>query len=183
MDNTQVNTPAQVLELLDEIEDVIDSSSGFPLTGKVMVDADEILEIVKEIRVQLPDEIQQAQWIRQERERILNEAKKEYEDTLLRAQAEAEALIENDDIVIKAKARAQEIISIAEANCKQLKMSTFEYVDRILYNFQGKMEELSAVYLGDMVTKMEKGFEDINVTLADNRNQIKELAYKAQTEE
>ncbi len=181
MENTQVST--QVLELLDEIEEVIDSASGFPLTGKVMVDADEILEIVKEIRVQLPDEIQQAQWIRQERQRILDEAKKEYEDTLHRAQAEAEALIENDDIVVKAKSRAQEIISIAESNCKQLKMSTFEYVDRILFNFQGKMEELSAQYLGDMVTKMEKGFEDINGTLADNRNQIKELAYKTQTEE
>ncbi len=181
MENTQVS--AQVLELLDEIEDVIDTASGFPLTGKVMVDADEILEIVKEIRVQLPDEIQQAQWIRQERQRILDEAKKEYEDTLLRAQAEAEALIENDDIVKRAKSRAQEIISIAETNCKQLKMSTFEYVDRILYNFQGKMEELSTVYFADIVSKMEKGFEDIDLTLTENRNQIKELAYKAQTEE
>ncbi len=181
MENFQGTTP--VLELLDEIEEIVDTASGFPLTGKIMVDADEILEIVKEIRVNLPDEIQQAQWIKQERQRILDEAKKEYEDTLRRAQAEAEALIENDDIVIRAKNRAEEIINIAENNCKQLKLNTFEYVDRILFNFQEKMDQLSAMYLGDMVDKMAKGFDDINSTLSNNRDQIKDLAFKTQTEE
>ena len=112
----------KVLELLDEIEDIIDTASGFPLTGKIMVDASEILEIVKEIRVELPDEIQQAQWIKQERQRILDEAKKEYEDILNKAQQQAEALIENDDIVIRAKKRADEIMTISEENCKNLKM-------------------------------------------------------------
>ena len=56
----------KVLELLDEIEEIIDTSSGFPLTGKILVDAEELLEIVKEIRIELPDEIQQAQWINEE---------------------------------------------------------------------------------------------------------------------
>ena len=45
----------KVLELLDEIEEIVDTAAGFPLTGKIMVDAEEILEIVKEIRVELPD--------------------------------------------------------------------------------------------------------------------------------
>ncbi len=45
----------KVLELLDEIEEIIDTSTSFPLTGKIMVDAEEILEIVKEIRVELPE--------------------------------------------------------------------------------------------------------------------------------
>ena len=128
----------KVLELLDEIEEIVDTAAGFPLTGKIMVDAEEILEIVKEIRVELPDEIQQAQWIKDERQRILDEAKREYDTVIRDAQKQAEALIENDDITVKAKRRAEEIMSIAEANCKQLKMSTFDYVDSILYNFQDK---------------------------------------------
>ena len=173
----------KVLELLDEIEDIIDTASGFPLTGKIMEDASEILEIVKEIRVELPDEIQQAQWIKQERQRILDEAKKEYEDILNKAQQQAEALIENDDIVIRAKKRADEIMTISEENCKNLKMQTFDYVDGILYSFQEKMDQLSAVYLGDMVGNLEKSFETINATLSENRNEIKEMAYRAQAED
>lgn len=172
----------KVLELLDEIEEIIDTSSGFPLTGKILVDADEILEIVKEIRVELPDEIQQAQWIKDERQRILEEAKREYETILKDAKIQAEALIENDDITVKAKMRADEIMRIAENNVKTLKLSTFDYIDSILYNFQDKMDQLNSVYFQDMFANLQNTFEKINGTLLENRNEIKEMIYRAQTE-
>ncbi len=173
----------KVLELLDEIEEIVDTAAGFPLTGKIMVDAEEILEIVKEIRVELPDEIQQAQWIKDERQRILDEAKREYETVLRDAQKQAEALIENDDITVKAKMRAEEIMRVAESNCKQLKMSTFDYVDSILYNFQDKMEQLNVTYFQEMFEKLEGTFTNINSTLAANREEIKDMAFRVQNEE
>ncbi|MCL1982487.1 MAG: ATPase [Clostridiales bacterium] len=172
----------KVLELLDELEEIIDTASGFPLTGKIMVDAGEILEIVKEIRIELPDEIQQAQWIKNERQRILDEAKREYETVLRDAQRQAETLIENDEIIVKAKIRADEILKIAESNVKHLKMSTFDYIDSILYNFQEKMDHLNAQYFGDMFNNLESTFESINATLTDNRNEIKEMAYRTKLE-
>lgn len=172
----------KVLELLDEIEEIVDTSSGFPLTGKILVDAEEILEIVKEIRIELPDEIQQAQWIKDERQRILEEAKREYETMLKDAKVQAEALIENDDITVKAKMRADEIIRVAEANVKALKLSTFDYIDSILYNFQDKMDQLNSVYFHDMFGNLQSTFEKINSTIADNRNEIKDMVYRAQVE-
>ena len=69
----------KVLDLLGEIEEIVDTSSGVPLTGKIMVDSNEILQLVNEIKDALPDEIQQAQWIKNERDRILGEAKTEYD--------------------------------------------------------------------------------------------------------
>lgn len=172
----------KVLELLDEIEEIIDTSSGFPLTGKILVEAEEILEIVREIRVELPDEIQQAQWIKDERHRILDEAKREYEAVLKDARAQAEALIENDDITMKAKNRADEIMRLAETNVRNLKLSTFDYIDSILYNFQDKMDQLNAIYFNDMFSNLQKTFDQINSTLSENRNEIKEMVYKAQLE-
>ena len=52
------------------------------LFGKALIDREELLEIIKEIRIQLPDEVKQAQWIKEERQRILVEAQKEarYDD-------------------------------------------------------------------------------------------------------
>lgn len=172
----------KVLELLDEIEEIIDTSSGFPLTGKVLVDAEEILDIVREIRIELPDEIQQAQWIKDERQRILDEAKREYEAVLKDARTQAEALIENDDITVKAKVRADEIMRIAEDNVRNLKLSTFDYIDSILYNFQDKMDQLNATYFQEMFNHLQKTFDQINNTLTDNRNEIKDMIYKAQIE-
>ena len=172
----------KVLELLDEIEEIVDTSSGFPLTGKILVDAEEILEIVKEIRVELPDEIQQAQWIKDERQRILQEAKQEYETILKDAKVQAEALIENDDITVKAKMRADEIMRVAEANVKSLKMSTFDYIDSILYNFQDKMDQLNAVYFQDMFSNLQNTFEKINGTISENRSEIKDMIHKTHAE-
>jgi len=172
----------KVLELLDEIEEIVDTASGFPFTGKIMVDVQEILEIIKEIRIELPDEIQQAQWIKNERQRILDEAKSEYETVLKDAQRQAEALIENDDIIVKAKVRADEIMRMAEANVKHLKMSTFDYIDSILFNFQDKMDQINEQYFGDMFNNLETTFQSINATLTNNRNEIKEMAYKTKME-
>lgn len=170
----------KVLELLDEIEEIVDTSTSFPLTGKIMVDAEEILEIVKEIRVELPDEIQQAQWIKDERQRILEEAKKEYESVITDAKRQAEVMVENDDIVVRSKMRADEIMRIAEENCKQLKLNTFDYIDSILFNFQDKMDQLNVTYFADMFNKMESTFQGVSATLIENRNEIKDLAYKTQ---
>lgn len=173
----------KVLELLDEIEDIIETSSGFPLTGKILVDAEELSEIIKEIRIELPDEIQQAQWIKGERQRILDEAKVEYEAVLKEARTQAESLIENDDITIKAKAMADEIIRVAETNVRNLKISAFDYIDSILYNFQDKIDHLNTVYFTEMFNDLQKTFDDINATLTENRNEIKDMAYNAQIEE
>ena len=170
----------RVLELLEEIEEIVDTAAGFPLTGKIMVDSQELLEIVREIRAELPDEIQQAQWIKNERERIITEAKNQYEAVIDDAQKQADALVENNDITVKSKLRADELMKVTENTAKQLKIGTYDYLDGILYSFQGKMEHLSSLYFGDMFASIEKAFNDINAALEANREELKEMAYRAQ---
>ncbi len=170
----------RVLELLEEIEEIVDTAAGFPLTVKIMIDSEELLEIVREIRAELPDEIQQAQWIKNERERIIAEAKTQYEAVIEDAQKQADTLVENNDITVKSKIRADELMNVTENTAKQLKIGTYEYLDGILYNFQGKMEHLSSIYFGEMFTSIEKAFDDINSALAANREELKDMAYRAQ---
>lgn len=168
----------KVLELLEEIEEIIDIASSVPLTGKIMVDGEELLQITKEIRMELPEEIQQAQWIKNERDRILGDAKNEYDTVIKSAETRAEELVETDDIMVRAKQRAEELMSVTEENIKQLKMSTYDYVDGILFDFQEKMEELNGVYFNDMFNNLEVTFNEISGALASNREEIKEMAYK-----
>lgn len=88
--------------------------------------------------------------------------------------------MENNDITVKSKLRADELMSVTEETAKQLKVSTYEYLDGILYNFQGKMEHLNSIYFGEMFGSIEKAFEEINTALAANRGELQEMAYKAQ---
>ena len=49
-----------VLDLLDELEEIVDTAPNVPLTGKIMVESSEVLEIVDDIRKALPEDVKQA---------------------------------------------------------------------------------------------------------------------------
>ncbi|MBQ9891342.1 MAG: ATPase [Firmicutes bacterium] len=173
----------KVLELLDELDEIIELASSVPVVRKVMVDPNEVTEIVKEIRLELPDEIQQAQWIKNERTRILDEAKAEYDNIIKEAQEKAAALVEQDEITIRAKERADEILRVAKENCSVMKMSILDYTDGMLYNLQEKVDQMYATYFTDMYDDLQNTFEKINTNIANSRNEVKEQIYKSQGSE
>ena len=170
----------KVLELLDELDEIIERAANVPVVRKVMVDPNAITEIVKEIRLELPDEIQQAQWIKNERTRILDEAKAEYDNIIKEAEEKANALVEQDEITVKAKQRAEEILRIAKENCSVMKMSILDYTDGMLYNLQEKVDQMYATYFTDMYDDLQSTFEKINTNIANSRNEVKDQIYKAQ---
>ncbi len=170
----------KVLELLDELDEIIEVASGVPLVKKVMVDPEEIKDIVREIRLELPDEIQQAQWIKNERQRILDEAKAEYENILADAQAKADALVESDEITVRAKAKADEILRVTKENAQVMKMSILDYTDNMLYNLQEKVDQVYASFFTDMYDNLQATFEKVNMNIATSRNEVKDQIYKAQ---
>ncbi len=50
----------EVMLLLDALEDILDKAPNLPLSSKSMINKEELQEIIKEIRIKLPDEIKQA---------------------------------------------------------------------------------------------------------------------------
>lgn len=126
-----------VLRYIEEMEDIIENGSSIPFAQKVMVDKKEILEIIKEIRIHLPDEVKQAQWIKEERQRILAEAQREADTMLEEANDHILSMIEQDEITKLANNQAQEIIEQAQNNSKEMRIGAREYVDYLL----GSVEE------------------------------------------
>ena len=172
----------KVIDLIQDIEDILETSNGFPLTGKVMVDPEEIRGILKEIRQELPEEIQQAQWIKNERQRILDDAKTEYDRLISVANEKADQLVETDDITLRAKKRADEIMRVTEQNVADLKMGTFEYIENVLYTFQDKIASMNESYVQRLFAELNETFEKMNNTITANREEIKELAYRTESE-
>ena len=70
----------EIFTLLETLEEILEQSKKLPFTDKAVVDKEAILEVIKEIRLKLPDELKQAKWIKEERQRILTEAQKEAND-------------------------------------------------------------------------------------------------------
>ena len=147
-----------------------------------MVDPDEIRNLLKEIRDELPEEIQQAQWIKNERQRILDDAKKEYDSLIKVANEKADQLVDEHDITLRAKKRADEIMRVTEENVKNLKMDTFQYIDEVLYTFQEKITTMNESYVQRMFVDVNDLFDKINKTIASNRDEIKDLSYRTESE-
>ena len=169
-----------VLELLDELDEIVETAAQVPVVKKIMLDPNEITEIVEEIRRELPEEIQQAQYIRNERNRILDEAKAEYEKIIKEGEEKAERLTEADEITVRAKNKADEILKTASENSKLMKMSILDYTDNMLFNLQEKVDQLYAQYFTDMFDDLQATFEKINNNISASRGEVKEQIYKAQ---
>ncbi|MDW7670842.1 MAG: ATPase [Bacillota bacterium] len=150
-----------VLQLLEELEDLIESGSTIPFFSKVMVDQAELLEIIKEIRIHLPDEMKQALWIKEERQRILSEAQQEGEQIIQEAKNHAEVLVDQDEIVQMARQKAEEIILQAQHGARDMRISARDYTDELLEQTGETLKE-------------------ILLTIEENRNELKQMNRSSQ---
>ena len=64
----------EIMEIIDMMEETIDKAPTVPLSGKILVDKEDILDYIQEMRLVFPDEVKEAKWVKEERERILSEA-------------------------------------------------------------------------------------------------------------
>lgn len=128
----------EMLTILEALEDLVERGVPIPLTGKCIIDRDEILEKIKEIRLRLPDDIKQAKWVKEERQRILHEAQKEASNIVKSAESRIAELVDENEISKRAYEHANQIVTAAQKNAKEIRMGAREYADSLL----SKAEEI-----------------------------------------
>ena len=143
----------EVMKLLEELEELIESSSGVPFGNKVFLDKEDALEIIKEIRISLPDEFKQAEWINMERQRILNSAQGEADKLMENTKSYIQEQVENSEIVKEANRQAEAIIKNAEEVARQLRAGGRDYVDDTLEKLQKDLHK--------MITNLEKNRDEL----------------------
>ena len=139
----------EIFTLLETLEDILENSKGLPFTNKTMVDKEELLEIIKEIRIKLPDELKQAKWVKEERQRILAEAQKEADGIVKEAE---NRMIDEHEITRKAYEQKAEIIETANEMSREISQGTKEYANNLL-NSTEKV-------LTDSLAKLEKDISE-----------------------
>ena len=128
------------MEMLDQLEDIIEGSKTIPLIGKAMIDKDELLDIIQELRLKMPDDLKQAKWIKGERQRILLEAQKEATTIIKSAEDKIISMINENEITKKANEAAEEIIKNANNRAKEIRNATKQYIDDALSDSEMVLE-------------------------------------------
>lgn len=160
MDNKNTfSMDLKVLKLLDEFENKLENVASIPLTGKIMIDREDILEIVREINILLPEEYQHVKWIKSQKTQIMDDAqrtaegllenaqieerlvmenlKKQEENILYSAEERARDMINESEIVMAANARSNEIITEAESVASAIVQNAYDYTEDLLRKVSG----------------------------------------------
>ena len=131
----------EIFTLLDELEEYLEGAKAVPFTSKCLADKEDILDIIKEIRLKLPDELKQAKWVKEERSRILVEAKKEADGIVKEAENRIISMIDEHEITRKAYEQKAQIIETANEMSREISKGTKDYADNVLMELETTLEE------------------------------------------
>ena len=112
---------SRIEQLIDEIEEYIDSCKYQPLsTTKILVNKEELEELLVELRLRIPDEIKQYQKIISNQEAILSEARSQADTMVAEATAQTNELVNEHEIMQRAYANANEIVNQANIQAQSI---------------------------------------------------------------
>ena len=126
-------------EILEAMDDELDRS-------KSLIDVEQFRELVKQVRLNLPGEIKQAQALVNDRRVIINDAKAEAESIIRKAEEKAKVMVSEEVITKQAQQRAHEILTAAQTKSKEIRNATNDYVENML----SRVDELLAGNLTDV---------------------------------
>jgi cell division septum initiation protein DivIVA len=145
---------ADILYLVERLEQVLAHGWRVPFTTNAVIDEDTFIDIVEQMHIAIPNEIRQAQQIVQQKERILAQAREEAERIVDQAREQSERLVADTDIVARARERAREIINEAEQDADDVCAGADEYATEVLARIRDELE----VYL----RQVDNGLKRLN---------------------
>ena len=72
-----MSTANALIDYLDMLEDKIESARALPFSNKISIEKESLLDIISEMRMNIPNEIRQAQRIIFDHDNILKDAKEQ----------------------------------------------------------------------------------------------------------
>lgn len=174
---------SRIEQIIDEIEEFIEECKPAPLSKtKITVEKDELMELVTELREEVPSEIKQYQKIISNQEAILTDAKNQANNMMAEANRMTKQLTDEHEIMQKAYANAnivmeearvhaQQVVDNAYAEAENIRNQIMHYIDDLLgsvssnlqysmQDAQGRFEQLMNT-LGVTVNNIEQNREQI----------------------
>jgi len=126
-------------EAIDRLEYLIAHSRQIPLTRTVVIDQEEALTCIDDLRLSLPDEIKQARWTLQEQQRLLSEAQAEAARTVSKAGERAQTMIGQHDLVKRAEKQAEAMLKEASAKAEETRRSADRYASDVMQSLETQL--------------------------------------------
>ncbi|MGJ3237536.1 MAG: ATP synthase F0 subunit B [Anaerolineae bacterium] len=151
-----------IQHLVDRLEDLIDEGRHLFGTKYTMVDEERALEIIDQMRISIPEEIEKAARVLAQRDRILAEAHEEAARIVQEHRKKAEHMLDQDATVHAAQARAENIKEQARQEASRITAEADDYVMHILSNLEQQLvRDLGEIRNGLTVLQGQKPYNNL----------------------
>ncbi|HEX7594027.1 MAG TPA: ATPase [Anaerolineae bacterium] len=150
-----------ILYLVDRLEALLVKGWRVPMTPKTMIDEDEFLDIIDQMRIAIPEEIKQSKKIVQERDRVVAQAQEEAQRIAAMAQEDAARLTNEHAVTKAAESHAAEVEAEAQASALQIRKGADAYTAQALSDLQARLEQL-AQQVASLQTQVYNGLNYVS---------------------
>lgn len=171
---------------LDRLEDLILSGVRIPFIGKTLLTEEILLNQLDLIRINLPDCVEQATQILQQRQKILTDAQNYAQKIVENAQRKANQLLDESRIVQQAESQAYQIRRQVQQDCENLQRKTIAEVEQIRQKIQqeaialrqqaiSEAEEIqneADIYADQVLSKLERDLGEMLRIISNGRQQV-----------
>ena len=171
-----------ILHLIDRLEELVAEARRMPMGQGVLIDRRRILELVDLMRSSVPWEVQEAQHIVVERDAVVEEARREGEGIIHRAELEAEAQLNETTLVQQAEREAEAIGQRVEVKAQQMLDEVQQQVQSRLRQAEqaatNQMDEADR-YALEMLRRLEQQFSGFATTVHAGIEALEERAVES----
>lgn len=125
-----------LIERIDELQVLIEEAKAVPLSSSAVINREELLELLAQLKEEVPDEVRQARWMSKDRDELLGRARKEGERVIAEAQESRDRLLSRTEIVHAAEREGERIIDEAKERAAKIRVEAEDYVDQKLAAFE-----------------------------------------------
>ena len=128
-----------IQHLVDRLEDLIDEGRHLPMTKMTVIDEERALEIIDQMRISVPEEIEKAGRVLSQRDRLISQANEETARVLELAREKADSLVQHDAIAQAAKNQAANILDQARQDAELIRAEADQYVLTVLNELEANL--------------------------------------------
>lgn len=129
-----------IQHLVDRLEDLIDEGRHMPFSKYTMIDEERALELIDQMRISIPEEIEKAARVIAQKDRILAQANEEAARILQMTRQKGQELLDQETSVQAARQRAQAIIDQAKQDAARIASEADEYVVQVLRELEQRLQ-------------------------------------------
>ena len=122
-----------VTRLIDMLYEKVEDAKAPALKPNMsMVDRDEILDLLDELRAQLPVELRRAKELLSAREKFVEDAKRDVDRMMRQAELEAKSKVSESEVLTAARAKGHDIVTRAEERSREMYRVANDYSEDVL---------------------------------------------------